>query len=95
MSTVLAFSLFYSRSQSTSIPAAAAVVVKEDDFISALATMIEAKVIITPTIAAVEAQAYDRARTNIQVLILLIDFLVYILIYYTAVPIAVDASMSV
>ena len=92
MSTVLAFSLFYSRSQSTSIPAAAAVVVKEDDFISALATMIEAKVIITPTIAAVEAQAYDRARTNIQVLI---DFSCLYSHIYTAVPIAVYASMSV
>eukprot|EP01036_Dinobryon_divergens_P031428 gene31428-40822_t len=66
VSTLLACSLLYSRSQSNPVLAAAAAVVKEDDFVSALATMIEAKIIVAPTMAAVEAQAYDRARTNLQ-----------------------------
>lgn len=69
VSTLLACSLLYSRSQSKPASAAAAAVVKEDDFVSALATMIEAKIIVAPTMAAVEAQAYDRARTNLQVCI--------------------------
>lgn len=65
-SAFIALSAFYSRPK-----IASAATVKEEDFISALATMIEAKIIVKPTQTFVEAQAYDRARTNLQVLQLL------------------------
>jgi intergrase/recombinase len=50
----------------SSIKIAPTFAASEDDYIDALATMIEAKVIITPTKQAFTTQAYDKARTNIQ-----------------------------
>mmetsp|Transcript_30042 Transcript_30042/g.41251 ORF Transcript_30042/g.41251 Transcript_30042/m.41251 type:complete len:211 (+) Transcript_30042:3-635(+) len=51
---------------SSNVRPSLAATVKEEDFISALATMIEAKIIIKPTQEFVEVQAYDKARTNLQ-----------------------------
>jgi hypothetical protein len=46
----------------------------EDEYISSLATMIEAKAIIQPTLDYVEFQSYDNARTNAQYILNQLQF---------------------
>lgn len=74
----LAVNLLFLKSAS-----AASSLVKEDDFIASLATMIEAKTIVQPTLAFVEAQAYDKARTNLQVSL---SHFVHVLFYQASFP---------